>query len=100
LWKSSPSEQALQHNACSTGGSFQAKQICSAHASHWLARARGGYVAGNKRPSFLKRQKEQKRQARAIEKREARRDRKAVKATEGELPEFPELPVEEAQGDE
>jgi hypothetical protein len=57
-------------------------------------------VAGNKRPSFLKRQKEQKRQARATEKREARRDRKAVKATEGELPEFPELPVEEAQGDE
>jgi hypothetical protein len=29
-------------------------------------------VAGNKRPSFLKRQKEQARQARAIEKREAR----------------------------
>ena len=29
-------------------------------------------MAGNKRPSFLKRQKEQQRQARAIEKREAR----------------------------
>jgi hypothetical protein len=30
-------------------------------------------LAGNKRPSFLKRQKEQKRTARAAEKREAKR---------------------------
>jgi hypothetical protein len=37
-------------------------------------------VAGSKRPSFLKRQKEQKRRARAAEKREARRARKEAKA--------------------
>jgi hypothetical protein len=38
-------------------------------------------VAGNKRPSFLKRQKEQKRLARAAEKREARRLKKQNNAT-------------------
>jgi len=37
-------------------------------------------MAGTKRPSFLKRQKEQKRQARAEEKREARRARKRARA--------------------
>ena len=37
-------------------------------------------MAGSKRPSFLKRQKEQKRLARAAEKREARRARKEAKA--------------------
>lgn len=36
-------------------------------------------MAGSKRPSFLKRQKEQKRLARAAEKREARRKRKESK---------------------
>jgi hypothetical protein len=36
-------------------------------------------MAGNKRPSFLKRQKEQQRLARAAEKREARRARKHSK---------------------
>lgn len=37
-------------------------------------------MAGSKRPSFLKRQKEQARLARAAEKREARRARKLAKA--------------------
>jgi hypothetical protein len=37
-------------------------------------------MAGSKRPSFLKRQKEQARLARATEKREARRARKHAKA--------------------
>jgi len=37
-------------------------------------------VAGNKRPSFLKRQKEQARAARATEKREAKRLKKERKA--------------------
>jgi hypothetical protein len=41
-------------------------------------------MAGNKRPSYLKRQKEQQRMARAAEKREERRQRKAPKG-EGEL---------------
>jgi hypothetical protein len=36
----------------------------------------------NKRPSFLKRQKEQARQARALEKREARQARKDAKASD------------------
>jgi hypothetical protein len=39
-------------------------------------------VGGQKRPSFLKRQKEQQRRARADEKREARRARKKAR-TEG-----------------
>ena len=38
------------------------------------------HMAGSKRPSFLKRQKEQARLARATEKREARRARKHAKA--------------------
>jgi hypothetical protein len=38
-------------------------------------------MAGSRRPSFLKRQKEQTRLARAAEKREARRARKLAKAT-------------------
>lgn len=42
-------------------------------------------MAGSKRPSFLKRQKEQARLARAAEKREARRARKHAKAS-GLLP--------------
>lgn len=37
-------------------------------------------MAGSKRPSFLKRQKEQQRLARATEKREARRARKHAKS--------------------
>ena len=37
-------------------------------------------MAGSKRPSFLKRQKEQARLARAAEKRETRRARKHAKA--------------------
>ena len=37
-------------------------------------------MAGNKRPSFLKRQKEQARAARANEKREAKRIKKQMKA--------------------
>jgi len=37
-------------------------------------------MAGSKRPSFLKRQKEQARLARAAEKREARRARKHAKS--------------------
>jgi len=43
-------------------------------------------VAGNKRPSFLKRQKEQKRTARAAEKREARRIKKQGRVTDGDDP--------------
>jgi hypothetical protein len=38
-------------------------------------------MAGSKRPSFLKRQKEQARLARAAEKRETRRARKHAKAS-------------------
>jgi len=45
----------------------------------------GGFVAGSKRPSFLKRQKEQKRLARAAEKREARRKKKESKDSEADL---------------
>jgi hypothetical protein len=37
-------------------------------------------LAGSRRPSFLKRQKEQKRLARAAEKREARKARSRAKA--------------------
>ena len=48
------------------------------------------HVAGSKRPSFLKRQKEQQRLARAAEKREARRARKLAKATAAAKPETPE----------
>ena len=45
----------------------------------------------NKRPSFLKRQKEQKRNARALEKREARRGRKEARATEHDIAPAPDL---------
>jgi hypothetical protein len=38
----------------------------------------------NKRPSFLKRQKEQKRTARAAEKREMRKQRKQVRPDQAE----------------
>ena len=54
-------------------------------------------MAGKKRPSFLKRQKEQQRLARAAEKREARRARKhggGVEIAGGELGEPQVLPVE------
>ena len=48
-------------------------------------------MAGNKRPSFLKRQKEQQRMARAAEKRESRRLRKQAKR---ELDEAPALDLD------
>jgi hypothetical protein len=51
-------------------------------------------VAGSKRPSFLKRQKEQKRLARAAEKREARRARKEAKAAAQDAPELLDQPLE------
>jgi len=65
-------------------------------------------MAGNKRPSFLKRQKEQLRQARAVEKREQRRARKEARAAglgESEFGELAELtdanvPAEEPASDE
>ena len=41
-------------------------------------------MAGSKRPSFLKRQKEQARLARAAEKRETKRARKHAKANQAE----------------
>ncbi len=44
-------------------------------------------MAGSKRPSFLKRQKEQARLARATEKREMRRARKHAKANGLDQPE-------------
>ena len=48
-------------------------------------------MAGKKRPSYLKRQKEQKRMARAAEKREVRRTRKQGRETEIEEPGGPDL---------
>lgn len=51
-------------------------------------------MAGSRRPSFLKRQKEQKRLARAVEKREARRARKQAKALETAGAEPSQLPAE------
>ena len=55
-------------------------------------------MAGVKRPSFLKRQKEQKRKAKAAEKREARAARKQAKA-EGEVESGPEFgSLEELMG--
>jgi len=57
-------------------------------------------LAGNKRPSFLKRQKEQQRTARAAEKREARRLRKQGRVTEIEESGGPDVagnPVEGAE---
>lgn len=59
-------------------------------------------MAGNKRPSFLKRQKEQARKARAEEKREARRARKlAGPDTETTGPEgFDDLELTSAGDDE
>lgn len=54
-------------------------------------------VAGNRQPSFLKRQKEQKRAARATEKREAKRLKKAGRQTENEETGGPDLvPAEDA----
>jgi hypothetical protein len=41
-------------------------------------------MAGSRRPSFLKRQKEQKRLARATEKRDARQARKRAQAEQAE----------------
>ena len=57
-------------------------------------------MAGSKRPSFLKRQKEQKRLARAQEKREARRARKQAKATavaDADAPDTQVEPTEEGE---
>lgn len=57
-------------------------------------------MAGVKRPSFLKKQKEQKRLARAAAKREDRKARKAAKAARLESPEEfgpePDLPIEDS----
>jgi hypothetical protein len=50
-------------------------------------------LAGNKRPSFLKRQKEQARLARANEKREMRRARRLAKSESTELQEPEEFEV-------
>jgi hypothetical protein len=49
-------------------------------------------MAGTKRPSFLKRQKEQQRLARAVEKRETKAARKQAKA-DGTLEPEPEFEV-------
>lgn len=59
-------------------------------------------MAGSKRPSFLKRQKEQARLARATEKREARRARKHAKAAGLVPPEdsADDLIAPEAEGEE
>ena len=57
-------------------------------------------MAGNKRPSFLKRQKEQKRQARAVEKREARRARKHARSEAAAAGDLVEAPGEEFESDE
>ena len=59
-------------------------------------------MAGSKRPSFLKRQKEQARLARAAEKREARRARKHAKAAGLVPPEDApdDLMAPEAEGEE
>jgi hypothetical protein len=51
-------------------------------------------MAGSKRPSFLKRQKEQARLARATEKREARRAKKHAKANGLDQPEGAENDME------
>jgi hypothetical protein len=51
-------------------------------------------LATNKRPSYLKRQKEQQRVARAAEKREARRARKHSKSAGLEEPESSVEPTE------
>ena len=57
-------------------------------------------VAGSRRPSFLKRQKEQKRLARATEKRETRLARKRAQAEQPEPTDqvVPAEPVDSAQG--
>lgn len=57
-------------------------------------------MAGNKRPSFLKRQKEQQRQARATQKREARRARKQAKSSDVAAPQAAEPPAERTEEDE
>ncbi len=55
-------------------------------------------VAGSKRPSFLKREKEQRRLARAVAKREARRARKQAKAAQVAGSELPEPALEPTDG--
>ena len=63
-------------------------------------------MAGNKRPSFLKRQKEQARKAKAIEKREARTARRIANASGAEATDMPEdfldsmMPPDDDAGDE
>jgi hypothetical protein len=57
-------------------------------------------VAGTKRPSFLKRQKEQQRMARAAEKRETRRLKKRSGAARMEESGEPELETNELEGTE
>ncbi|HEX7077097.1 MAG TPA: hypothetical protein VF363_01615, partial [Candidatus Eisenbacteria bacterium] len=60
-------------------------------------------MAGKRRPSFLKRQKEQKRTARAAEKQEARRLKKLGKTTEVEDaagPDAVEMPVDRVEESE
>lgn len=52
-------------------------------------------MARNKRPSFLKRQKEQQRRARAEEKRATRRARRQGEATVPTDPEAPDATVEQ-----
>ena len=54
-------------------------------------------MAGVKRPSYLKRQKEQKRLARAAEKREMRRNRKHATETDVEDPEAGDPVVDEVE---
>ncbi len=61
-------------------------------------------MAGSKRPSFLKRQKEQARLARAAEKREARLARRHAKANglappEGTDPDLEPGPLVEGEGE-
>ena len=57
-------------------------------------------VAGNKRPSFLKRQKEQKRLARAAEKRDARRLKKQNTVTSVEDQGDPNIELEGIETEE
>ena len=51
-------------------------------------------VAGSRRPSFLKRQKEQKRLAKALQKRDARQERRRAQLAESADPEL-QKPAEE-----
>jgi hypothetical protein len=56
-------------------------------------------MAGHKRPSFLKKQKEQQRKTRANEKREAKRVRKETKAAQGVGPDVQELELDGIEQD-